>query len=89
MACQIRNIAGLAEIVEDGVTGLLAAALTPASMTSALEHLWTRRTEAEMIGTAGPQRIRQIIPLSGTIFADRLVELAGLAMNDKAYALGF
>ncbi len=54
------DVAGHAEIVEDGVTGFLADAPTAASMAMALERFWARRGEAEEIGKAGARRIRSL-----------------------------
>ena len=48
------DMAGHAEIIEDGLTGFLADAPTVGSMATALEPVWARRTEAEEVGKAGP-----------------------------------
>ena len=56
------DVAGHAEIVEEGVTGFLADAPTASSLAAALERFWARRQEAEEIGKAGAHRIRQLIP---------------------------
>jgi glycosyltransferase involved in cell wall biosynthesis len=73
------DIAGHAEIVEDGVTGFLADAPTPRAMAAALERLWARRTEAEEIGKAGHHRIQQLVPPDpARVFAENLKVLGGL-----------
>lgn len=75
------NVAGHSEIVEDGVTGFLADAPTAGSIAQALERFWARRDNAEAIGRAGAQRIRQLVPPDpARIFADKLMGLAGLTM---------
>ena len=56
------DVAGHAEIIEDGVTGFLADAPTAGSMAAALERFWERRSEAEAIGKAGAERIGQLAP---------------------------
>jgi glycosyltransferase involved in cell wall biosynthesis len=70
------NVAGHSEIVDDGVTGFLADAPTVNSMAQALERFWARRDDAEAIGMAGAQRIRQLVPPDPAgIFADKLMAL--------------
>jgi len=56
------NVAGHAEVIEDGVVGFLADAPTVASVAKALERLWERRSEAEQMGKAAAVRIRQLVP---------------------------
>jgi glycosyltransferase involved in cell wall biosynthesis len=73
------DVAGHAEIIEDGVTGFLADAPTAGSIFGALERLWERRGEAEEIGRAGARRIRQLMPPDPVrMFSERLKQLAGL-----------
>ncbi len=77
------DVAGHAEIIEDGVTGFLADASTVGSMSAALERFWERRSEAEEIGRAGARRIRQLMPPEPVrIFSERLKQLAGLTGPD-------
>jgi glycosyltransferase involved in cell wall biosynthesis len=71
------DVAGHAEIVEDGVTGFLADAPTAAGLSAALERFWDRRSEAEAIGRAAAIRIRQLVPPDPVrIFSEKLRELA-------------
>jgi glycosyltransferase involved in cell wall biosynthesis len=73
------DIAGHAEIVEDGVTGFLAEAPTPRAMAAALERFWARRKAAENIGKAGHRRIRQLVPPHpARVFAENLKALVRL-----------
>jgi glycosyltransferase involved in cell wall biosynthesis len=73
------DVAGHAEIVEDGVTGFLAGAATASSLDQSLERFWGRRAEAEAIGRAGAHRIRRLVPRDPVrIFSDKLRKLAGL-----------
>lgn len=74
------DVAGHAEIIEDGVTGFLAEAPRAGAVAAALERFWTRRGEAEEIGKAGARRIRQLLPPDPVqVFSDKLKDLAGLA----------
>jgi glycosyltransferase involved in cell wall biosynthesis len=74
------DVAGHSEIIEDGVTGFLADAPTVDSVAKALERLWARRSDAEQIGAAAAQRIRQLVPSDpARIFANKIKEiLAGV-----------
>jgi glycosyltransferase involved in cell wall biosynthesis len=81
------DVAGHGEIVEDGVTGFLAEAPTAASMAAALERFWERRSEAEAIGKAGAQRIRQLLPRDPVrLFTEKLKHLAGVVARDGSAA---
>jgi glycosyltransferase involved in cell wall biosynthesis len=73
------DVAGHAEIVDDGVTGFLAGAPTVGNLSEALERFWERREEAEAIGTAASRKIRRVMPSDPVrVFSDRLRQLAGL-----------
>jgi glycosyltransferase involved in cell wall biosynthesis len=73
------DVAGHAEIIEDGVTGFLADAPTVGSMATALERFWARRNEAEDIGKVGARRIRQLVPSDPVrVFSEKLKTVAGL-----------
>jgi len=70
------DVAGHAEVIDDGVTGFLAAAPTAGSIAEALERLWARRGEAQDMGKAGAQRIRRLVPANPIrLFSDKLKEL--------------
>ena len=56
------NVAGHSEVIEHGVTGFLAEAPTVKAMSDALEQFWTRRGEAESMGKAAANRVRQLVP---------------------------
>jgi glycosyltransferase involved in cell wall biosynthesis len=73
------DVAGHAEIIEDGVTGFLADAPTSSAMATALERFWARRNDAEEIGKAGARRIRRLVPQDPIrIFSEKLKALAGM-----------
>jgi glycosyltransferase involved in cell wall biosynthesis len=70
------DVAGHAEVIEDGVTGFLADAPTVSSMANALERFWARRAEAKKIGAAAAESIRNLVPANpARIFSDKLKEL--------------
>jgi glycosyltransferase involved in cell wall biosynthesis len=74
------DVAGHAEVIKEGVTGFLADAPTPASIAAALERFWERRAEAEAIGKAASQRIRQLVPPDPVrLFSIKIKEILGLA----------
>jgi glycosyltransferase involved in cell wall biosynthesis len=74
------DVAGHAEVIEDGVTGFLADASTAGAVAAALERFWARRREAEEIGKAGAKRIRRLLPSDPVrLFSEKLMGLAGLA----------
>jgi glycosyltransferase involved in cell wall biosynthesis len=76
------DIAGHREIIDDGVTGFLADAPTAASISAALERFWLRRGEAEDIGKAAAQRIRQLAPRDPIrLFSDKLHTIAERAVS--------
>jgi glycosyltransferase involved in cell wall biosynthesis len=70
------DVAGHAEVMEDGLTGFLADSPTVGSVARALERFWLRRHEAEEIGKAGAGRIRQLVPPDpARVFAQKLKQL--------------
>jgi glycosyltransferase involved in cell wall biosynthesis len=56
------DVAGHAEVIEDGVTGFLADSPTPRSMSKALDRVWSRRMDLHAIGQAAARSIREHIP---------------------------
>ena len=79
------DVGGIAEIVQDGVTGFLAEAPSPSSIANALERLWIHRAAAASMGEAGRRRITQLVPPDpGRVFAEKLQALAGLQMSTEA-----
>lgn len=57
----VTNIAG-GEVVDDGVTGFLAAAPTEDALDEAMERAWQRRDEWRSIGAAAATKIRTLVP---------------------------
>ncbi len=74
------DVAGHSEVLEDGVTGFLADAPTVRSMNKALERLWTRRLELEILGKAAARSIRHYVPADPVgAFAAKIKALAVVA----------
>jgi glycosyltransferase involved in cell wall biosynthesis len=56
------NVAGNTELLDDGITGFVAAAPTEDALDEAMERAWQRRDEWRAIGEAAANRIRTLIP---------------------------
>lgn len=70
------NVAGHAEIIDDGVTGFLADAPVASLFRRALERLWERRSELEDMGRAAAKSIRGKIPVDpGRTFSEKIQRL--------------
>jgi glycosyltransferase involved in cell wall biosynthesis len=67
------NVAGNAEVVQDGITGFLADAPTAPSFRAALEQLWERRSGLRIMGEAAAMAIRkQVAPEPAKSFAEKI-----------------
>lgn len=74
----VTDVAGHAEIVEDNVTGFLAAAPTADHVDEALERAWQRRSEWRAIGEAAAGRARELVPARPQrLLADKIAAWAG------------
>ncbi len=81
------DVAGHAEVVEDGVTGFLADAATAPSLSRALERLWDNKSRLPEMGEAAASRIRRIMPRDPVgAFADEIVSLAAPARSGNPVA---
>jgi glycosyltransferase involved in cell wall biosynthesis len=73
----VTAVGGNSEVVDDGVTGYLAAAATEDALDNAMERAWNERHRWRGIGAAAAVRIRELVPREPErIFAERLVEVA-------------
>jgi glycosyltransferase involved in cell wall biosynthesis len=83
----LTDVAGAREIVEDDITGFLAAAPTEDSLDEALERAWQRRAEWRAIGAGAAQRVRELVPPDpATVFADTLEQIAMQGAGSTAFA---
>ncbi len=73
----VTNVAGNPEVVDDNVTGFLAAAATEDAVDEALERAWQARDRWPEIGRAAAASIRELVPPdpAGTL-AGRLLDIA-------------
>lgn len=72
----VTKVGGNAEVVQDGVTGFLAAP-DEDSIDAALEEAWARRGELREMGERAALRIRDLVPANpAEDFADTLLDLA-------------
>ena len=58
----VTNVGGSSEVIDDGMTGFLAAAPTEESLDEAMERAWKRRAEWRDIGAAAATKIRSLVP---------------------------
>lgn len=58
----VTDVAGNAEVVEDGHTGFIAAAPTVPLIAEMMERAWERREDWEAMGIPAAQAIRELIP---------------------------
>jgi len=73
----VTDVGGMAEIVEDNVTGFVAAAPTAQAFDEALERAWTQRRNWREIGMRAADSIRKIVPQDPCLqFSNKLLELA-------------
>jgi glycosyltransferase involved in cell wall biosynthesis len=67
------DVAGHADIIEDGINGFLAEAPTSSHVAIALERLWAKRAVLEDMGKQGAARIRELVPRDpAQVFAEKL-----------------
>ncbi len=60
--CVVTDVAGNTEVVEDGVTGFVAAAPTISLLDGAMERAWANRADLQAMGLAAAKRIRKLVP---------------------------
>jgi glycosyltransferase involved in cell wall biosynthesis len=73
----VTDVAGNAEVVEDGVTGFVADAPTERHLHQAMERAWQARQNWQSIGQAAARSIRALMPEDPAAeFGRKLLELA-------------
>ena len=74
--CVVTDVHGNAEVIEDNVSGWVAAAAVPKYFDEALERAWQRRSEWRQVGEKAREAIHRLIPEDPAgAFAQRLVEM--------------
>jgi glycosyltransferase involved in cell wall biosynthesis len=85
--CVVTDVAGNAEIVEDGVSGFVAAAPTVGLLDEAMERAWEAREKLREMGRAAGERVRSVVPRDPVgVFAEELLALAGGGEEPEAPA---
>lgn len=81
------DVGGHREVIEDGVTGFLAAAPAEQALDDALERAWARRAQWRAMGAAASARIRTLVPQdpAGEMAATlvRLIEKSAAGAADE------
>ncbi len=81
----VTNVAGNAEVVEDGVTGFIAEAPTVRALDECMERAWQRREEWKSIGMLAAAKIRHVIsPDPAGEFKDYIVRLASEKRSERS-----
>ena len=71
------DVAGNKELLQDDVTGFIAAAPTVMHLDEAMERAWQRRGEWRTIGRAAGEAARAVLPKDpARAFADKLLAVA-------------
>jgi glycosyltransferase involved in cell wall biosynthesis len=72
----VTDVAGNCEVLEDGVTGFVAASPSEAAFDEAMERAWLRRCEWRSIGETAGERIRELVPSDPPLaLADELLRI--------------
>ncbi|MDQ4086672.1 MAG: glycosyltransferase [Pseudomonadota bacterium] len=73
----VTDVAGNRELLDDDVTGFIAAAPTEDALDEAMERAWQRREEWREIGREAARRVRQLVPRDpAAVLAEELVLVA-------------
>jgi len=72
----VTDVSGNAELIEDNVTGFVAAGPSARALDEALERAWLRREEWMQIGMLAGSRVRDLVPPDpGGLFGSMLLDL--------------
>jgi glycosyltransferase involved in cell wall biosynthesis len=78
----VTDVAGNAEVLEDGATGFLAAAPSEEAFDAAMERAWERRAEWRAIGERAGERIRELVPADpSATLAEKIMRIADSAAS--------
>jgi glycosyltransferase involved in cell wall biosynthesis len=81
----VTDVGGNAEVVDDGITGFLAATATEDALDEAMQRAWERRDEWRAIGAAAASRIRELVPADpARVMATTLLGVAQGAPASRA-----
>jgi glycosyltransferase involved in cell wall biosynthesis len=82
----VTDVAGNAELVEDNVSGFVAAGTNDLAFDEALERAWQRRHAWRDIGLAAAKRVREIVPPDPPgAFAKQLLDLMEVGGGGQAF----
>jgi glycosyltransferase involved in cell wall biosynthesis len=82
----VTDVGGSADLVEDGVSGFVAARPDLSSVADAMERCWQRRDEWHAMGLAARRRVESVIPADPVVtMARELLELANLADRSASH----
>ena len=78
LACLATRVSAIPELIEDGVTGVLAEAGDPAALAAALDELIRNPATRAALGAAGTTRVRERFSMTGgiAVLAERLAASA-------------
>ena len=73
----VTDVGGNSEVVQDGITGIVASDPSVVAIDSALERFWCKRAEWEQMGVAAARHIRGLVPDDpGSVLAGHLLATA-------------
>jgi len=81
-------VAGVPEVIQDGITGFLAQAPEPDLFDAALERAWQERARWKEMGLRAAERVRGLVPEKPEEqFAKRCLELASITKSQSNVSL--
>ena len=81
----VTDVGGNREVVDDLVTGFLAAAAAESDIDDAFEKAWDRRDDWRAMGQLAAKRIRELVPADPAAeFAGQLLEIESIANRNRS-----
>ena len=81
----VTDVGGNREVVDDQVTGFLAAAAAESDIDDAFEKAWDRRDDWRAMGQLAAKRIRELVPADPAAeFAGQLLEIESIASRSRS-----